>query len=118
MDEDELLDEEDLVDGASEGSDDAARMGIQSMQVGFRVGSTDMHGLVRPAMQPRCWLRDASFDACCILCPAAIACSHWPNAAWKCSCMTVCSHWPSAPLERLRLCGSGARGGVGWRLRL
>jgi hypothetical protein len=34
MDEDELLDEEDLVDGASEGSDDAARMGIQSMQVG------------------------------------------------------------------------------------
>jgi hypothetical protein len=34
MDEDELLDEDDLVDGASEGSDDAARMGIQSMQVG------------------------------------------------------------------------------------
>ena len=33
MDEDELLDEDDLVDGASEGSDDAARMGIQSMQV-------------------------------------------------------------------------------------
>lgn len=33
MEEDELLDEEDIVDGASEGSDDAARMGIQSMQV-------------------------------------------------------------------------------------
>lgn len=35
MDEDELLDEDDVVDGASDGSDDAARMGIQTMQVDY-----------------------------------------------------------------------------------
>lgn len=38
MEEDDLVDE-DIVDGASDGSDDAARMGIQSMQVTRHVRS-------------------------------------------------------------------------------
>jgi hypothetical protein len=65
MDEDELLDEEDLVDGASEGSDDAARMGIQSMQVR---GAAHTAWLSRQAASAACeglWL------SVCFIPPAA-----------------------------------------------